>query len=71
MKVKLLIYRVPPEDGGGFWAEVPALPGCVTHAATLDELRANVRDAVEGVLLTPRGDFEPGEPGGMEEEVEV
>lgn len=30
----------------GYWAEVPALPGCVTQGETLDEVRAMVREAV-------------------------
>ena len=35
------------EEGGGYWAEVPALPGCYTEAETLDELKANIREAIE------------------------
>ncbi len=32
---------------GGFWAEVPALPGCFSQGDTLEELQANLRDAIE------------------------
>lgn len=35
------------EEGGGYWAEVPALPGCYTEADTLDELKANLREAID------------------------
>jgi predicted RNase H-like HicB family nuclease len=38
---------------GGFWAEVPALPGCYTQGETMDELMQmmqNVREAISGVL---------------------
>ena len=35
---------------GGYSAEVPALPGCYTQAETLEELRANIRDAAEAWL---------------------
>ena len=38
------------EPEGGFWAEVPALPGCYSQGETIDELKANVREASEGVL---------------------
>jgi predicted RNase H-like HicB family nuclease len=35
---------------GGFWAEVPALPGCFSQGETIDELKHNVREAILGVL---------------------
>ena len=33
-------------EEGGYWAEVPDLPGCYTEAHTLDELNANIREAI-------------------------
>jgi predicted RNase H-like HicB family nuclease len=45
MKLKVIVHTA---EEGGFWAEVPALPGCVTQAETMDELIANVHEAVEG-----------------------
>src|SRR5207248_7358479 len=47
MKLKILIHA---EEEGGFWAEVPALPGCVSEGETLEEVRANIREAAEGWL---------------------
>lgn len=41
---------VHEEPEGGFWAEVPALPGCYSQGETIDELKANVREAIERVL---------------------
>jgi len=35
---------------GGFWAEVPALPGCYSQGETMNELMENVREAITGVL---------------------
>jgi predicted RNase H-like HicB family nuclease len=35
---------------GGFWAEVPALPGCYSQGESMEELMANVREAISGVL---------------------
>jgi len=67
IRVKVVIHDA---EEGGFWAEVPALPGCVTEGDTRKELLANLREAVEGCLLTTPGTFEP-EPGGQEEEVEI
>ena len=36
---------------GGFWAEVPALPGCFTQGETIKELETNLLEAIEGWLL--------------------
>ena len=44
MTLKAIIH---PAAAGGFWAEVPALPGCLTQAETLDELHANLREAIQ------------------------
>lgn len=41
---------VRSEEGGGYSASIPGLPGCFTEADTLDELRENLRDAAEGWL---------------------
>jgi len=38
------------EPAGGFWGEVPALPGCYSQGETVDELLANLREAIAGVL---------------------
>lgn len=38
------------EPEGGYWAEVPALPGCYTQGDTMPELLDNVREAIAGVL---------------------
>ncbi len=38
------------DAAGGFWGEVPALPGCYSQGETLDELRQNIREAIAGVL---------------------
>jgi predicted RNase H-like HicB family nuclease len=37
-------------EEGGYWAEVPSIPGCATQAETLEDLERNLRDAVEGCL---------------------
>ncbi len=47
MKLRAIIHEA---EEGGFWAEVPALPGCMTQGDTKEELLANLREAVEGWL---------------------
>ena len=41
---------------GGFWGEVPALPGCYSQGETVDELKQNIREAIAGVLEVCRED---------------
>jgi predicted RNase H-like HicB family nuclease len=44
MTIKAVIHKA---EEGGFWAEVPALPGCVTQGETMEELRTNLEDAIK------------------------
>ena len=48
MTLKAIVHEA---EEGGFWAEVPALPGCVTQGETLEEIEANLHEAIEGWLL--------------------
>ncbi len=47
MKIRAIVHEA---EEGGYWAEVPAIPGCATQAETLDELMQNLREAIEGCL---------------------
>ena len=47
MKIRAIIH---PAEEGGYWAEVPALPGCITEGDTTEEVIANLKDAIEGWL---------------------
>jgi len=47
MNVKAIVHQ---EEGGGYWAEVPALPGCATQGETMEELLSNLHEAIEGYL---------------------
>lgn len=47
MKIKAIIH---PAEEGGYWAEVPALPGCITEGDTYDEVILNLQDAIQGWL---------------------
>lgn len=46
-KYAVVIHEDPE---GGFWAEVPALPGCYSQGESVSELMDNVREAIAGVL---------------------
>jgi len=41
---------IHPEPTGGYWGEVPALPGCYSQGETVEELLANLREAAVGCL---------------------
>ena len=47
MKLKVTVHEA---EEGGYWAEVPAIPGCVTQGDTFEELLSNLYEAVEGCL---------------------
>ena len=44
MIIKAIVHNA---EEGGFWAEVPALPGCRTQGETRDEIRENLLEAIE------------------------
>lgn len=43
MKIKAIIHEA---EEGGFWAEIPTLPGCSTQGETLEELTDNLMEAI-------------------------
>ena len=47
MKLKVIVHEA---EEGGYWAEVPAIPGCATQGDTFEELLSNLYEAVEGCL---------------------
>ena len=47
MKIKVVVHEA---EEGGYWAEVPAIPGCATQGETFEELLQNLYGAVEGCL---------------------
>ena len=59
MKVKVVVHDA---EEGGFWAEVPSIPGCATQGDTFEELLQNLYEAIEGCLSV---DVEKSsQPGG-------
>lgn len=47
MKLKVVVHEA---EEGGYWAEVPAIPGCASQGETMEELMQNIREAIEGCL---------------------
>ena len=66
-------YAVIFERGQDNWAAyVPDLPGCMTTGLTLEETKANIREAIEGHLATLRAFGDPApEPASVAGEVEI
>ena len=48
MTYTVLIYE--DKDDGGYWAKVAELPGCYTSGESLEEIEANVKDAIGAYL---------------------
>jgi len=58
MKLKIVVHEA---EEGGFWAEVPAIPGCCTQGETFEELLENLYEAVEGCLSVDIATVSTGE----------
>jgi predicted RNase H-like HicB family nuclease len=54
---------IHPAEEGGFWTEVPDLPGCGSQGETLDEAVEMTKDAIGGFLesLRKHGEAPPTE----------
>ncbi len=50
MKVLNYTIKVHPAEEGGFWAEVPTLPGCFTQGNTIEEITVMAKEAIEGFI---------------------
>ena len=55
MKIKAIIH---PAEEGGYWAEVPALPGWITEGDSLEEVTHNLKDAIKGWLAVANESYE-------------
>ena len=65
MNIKAIVHEA---EEGGFWAEVPAIPGCATQGETMDELMRNLQEAIAGCLAV---EVAPPKPGGKERIIEI
>lgn len=55
MKIKVIVRHA---QEGGYWAEVPSIPGCHTQGDDWEELLSNLYEAVEGCLRIDIEDYE-------------
>ena len=55
MKIKVIVHEA---EEGGYWAEVPSIPGCATQGETFEELLNNLYEAVEACLSIDIKDIE-------------
>ncbi len=53
MEYTILIHQA---EEGGFWSEVPALPGCYSQGETIDETLHNTKEAIESYLIALKED---------------
>lgn len=65
MKIKAIVHEA---EEGGFWAEVPAIPGCATEGETMEELLENLQEAIQGCLSV---EVSPPEPDPKQKVVEI
>jgi predicted RNase H-like HicB family nuclease len=48
MEYTVLIHQA---EEGGYWSEVPALPGCYSQGETIEEALSNSKEAIEAHLM--------------------
>ena len=65
MKIKVVVHEA---EEGGYWAEVPAIPGCATQGDTYEELLKNIQEAIEGCLSV---DVEPAKKTDKDTVIEI
>lgn len=54
MEYTILIHQA---EEGGFWSEVPALPGCYSQGETIDETLQNTKEDIESHLIALKEDL--------------
>ncbi len=54
MEYTILVHQA---EEGGFWSEVPVLPGCYSQGETIDEALRNAKEAIESYLIALKEDL--------------
>ncbi len=68
MRLQVIVHQA---EEGGYWAEVPALPGCVSEGDTWEELLHNIQEAVEGWLLASTEMHQPSDNTASVKAIEI
>jgi predicted RNase H-like HicB family nuclease len=58
MKIKLIVHEATE---GGYWAEVPAIPGCAMQGEDFEDHLKNLYEAVEAAMSVDDTTIETGE----------
>ena len=53
MEYTVIVFKA---EEGGYWAKVPALPGCYSQGETMDETMQNIKEAIESHMAALVGD---------------
>lgn len=55
MKLTVVIHQA---EEGGYWAEIPSIPGCASQGETYEALLDNIHEAIEGCLAVDVTDID-------------
>jgi predicted RNase H-like HicB family nuclease len=48
--MRFTVILTPDDEDGGYVAECPSIPGCVSEGETIEQAMANIKEAIEGCL---------------------
>lgn len=68
MKLNVIIHKA---EEGGYWAKVPALPGCFSQAETMEEMLFNIKESAEAWLDVASSNIVEIEPEAEIFEIEL
>jgi antitoxin HicB len=57
--MRFTVVLSPDAEDGGYVAECPAIPGCISEGDSIEEALANIREAIEGCLESLEARNEP------------
>ena len=56
MEYTIVIHKA---EEGGYWAEVPALPGCFSQGENIEETISHIQEAIESHLAALKSEGQP------------
>ena len=71
MKYIYTALFTPIEDGSGYYAKVPDLPGCITTGNSLSDAIDQITDAMSAWLVVAEDEGEPIAPPSPQEKLSV